>query len=115
MEFLLLLEITDDLMAVLLDVLSARNMDPVVTTIGGFHDQLVKVGVVLQEVEPSFGKFLVGVGLVVIPIGIGGLGDVDVDSFAQSVLRGINTSYLDIQLRATIARADDDWLLSEPY
>lgn len=46
-------------------------MDPVVATVGGFHDQLVKVGVMFQEVEPLLGELHVGVALVVIPIRVG--------------------------------------------
>lgn len=53
-------------------------MNPIIATIGGLHNQLVKVGVVLQEVEPLFGELHVGVAFVVIPIGIGCLGDLDV-------------------------------------
>lgn len=52
-------------MSVLLAVGSAADMDPVVATVGGFYNQLVKIGVVLQEVEPLLVEFHVGVALVV--------------------------------------------------
>lgn len=35
-------------MAVLALVLTATDMDPVVTTVGGLHDELVEVGVGLE-------------------------------------------------------------------
>lgn len=44
---LLLAHVAEDLVTVALGVLTTADMDPVVTTIGGFHDQLVKVGVML--------------------------------------------------------------------
>lgn len=39
----LLLCQSQNLMAILLGVLAARNMNPEVTTIGGLHDELIKV------------------------------------------------------------------------
>lgn len=65
-------------MTVLALVLATADVDPVVTTVGGLHDELVVIRVGLEPREPTFGKFLVGVSFVVVPIGIGGLGDVDV-------------------------------------
>lgn len=44
---LFLAHVAEDLVAVLLAVGSTANMDPVVTTIGGLHNQLVKVSVML--------------------------------------------------------------------
>ena len=35
-------------------VLSARNVNPEVLAVGGLHDELVKVAIVLQPVEPHF-------------------------------------------------------------
>lgn len=58
-------------MTVLLAVGSTADMDPVVATVRGLHDQLVEVGVMLQEVEPLLCELHVGVALVVIPIGVG--------------------------------------------
>lgn len=50
-------------------------------------------------------------GFVVIPIGIGGLGDVDVGSFTKGVLAGVCTTDFDVELVASVAATDDDWLL----
>ena len=47
------------------------------------HNQLVKVGVVLQEVEPLLGEFHVGVELVVIPVRVGIERHMDVGSFQE--------------------------------
>lgn len=49
-------------------------MNPEVTTVGGFKDQLVKVSVMFQEVEPLLGELHVGVCFVIIPIGKAVLG-----------------------------------------
>ncbi len=69
-------------MTVLALVLAAADVNPEVATVGGFHDQLVKVGVMFQEVEPLFGELHVGVALVVIPIGVGVEWYMDVGCFA---------------------------------
>lgn len=97
-------------MAVLLAVGTATDVDPVVTTIAGFHDELVEIRVGLEPREPTFGKFLVGVSLVVIPIGIGGLGDVDVGCFTYCVLAGVCATYFDVELVAAVDATDDDRL-----
>ena len=55
-------------MAVLFAVGSAADMNPIVTTVGGLHDQLIEVRVMLQEVEPLLGELHIGVTLVVGPI-----------------------------------------------
>lgn len=47
MEDLLLTHVAEDLVAVLLTVGSATYMDPIVASVGGFEDQLVKVSVML--------------------------------------------------------------------
>ena len=96
---LLLAHVAEDLVVVLLAVSSATYMDPIVASVGGFHDQLVKVCVMLQEGEPLFGEFHVGVALVVIPVGIGGLGDVDVGCFTKGVLAGVCATDFDVKLR----------------
>lgn len=73
-------------MAVHALVLSARDMDPIVSTIGGLHNQLIEVGVMLQEVEPLLGELHVGVVLVVVPIRVGVKRYMDVSSFTKGVL-----------------------------
>ena len=50
---MLLLGESQDLMAVRFLVLAATDVDPVVAAVGGFEDELVEVGVVLKEVEPT--------------------------------------------------------------
>lgn len=47
-------------------------------------------------------------GLVVIPIGIGGLEDVDVCSFTKGVLAGVCSTDLDIEGIAAVAGTDDN-------
>ena len=79
---LLLAHVAEDLVAVLFAVGSAADMDPVVTTVGGLHNQLVKVSVMLQKVEPLLGELHVGVALVVIPICVGIEWHMDVGCFA---------------------------------
>lgn len=101
---LLLAHVAEDLVAVLFAVGSAADMDPVVTTVGGLHNQLVKVGVVLQEVEPLLGEFHVGVELVVIPVRVGIERHMDVGSFSKNLLAGVRISDIDVKLRATRPR-----------
>lgn len=101
---LLLAHVAEDLMAVLFAVGSAADVYPVVTTVGGFHNQLVKVSVMLQKVEPLLGELHVGVALVVIPICVGVERHMDAGSFSKSLLAGVRTSDLDVKLRATRPR-----------
>ena len=91
-------------MTVLLAVGSTADMDPVVATVRGLHDQLVEVGVMLQEVEPLLCELYVGVALVVIPIGVGVEWHMDVGSFSKNLLAGVRISDLDVKLRATRPR-----------
>ena len=46
--------------------------------------------------------------LIVIPGGIGGEWETDVGSFANSMLGGVGTTNLHVELVATVAGADDD-------
>ena len=50
-----LLQVLDYLVTILLAVLPARDMYPVIFTIAGFHDELVKVAIVLNPVKPFAG------------------------------------------------------------
>ena len=50
---------------------------------------------------------------VVAPINIRGSGNADVAGFAKGVLGGIDASDFDVELWATVARADDDGLARE--
>ena len=106
-------QFADDLVAVLGAVLLARNVDPIVATVGGLHDGLVKICVGDDPLKPLLCQVHVGVTLVVVPVAVVVQRDVDVSCFAHGVLTCVCSTYFDIQLRATIARADDDGLLSE--
>ena len=97
-------------MSVLLAVLATGYVDPVVETVLCFQDELVKIGMLLEEGEPTMGHIHVGVTLVVFPRGVPGLGKADVGRFAQGVLAGINASYLDVERTASVAGTDDDGL-----
>ena len=66
----LLLHVPDYLMTIHSAVLSATNMNPIIFAIGGFEDELVEVGVVLDEIHPAFCFIEVGMPTVVLPIGI---------------------------------------------
>lgn len=48
MNHLLLAHVAEDLMTVALGVLTTTYMDPVVATVGGFHDELVEIRVGLE-------------------------------------------------------------------
>lgn len=51
--------------------------------------------------------------LVVIPVGIGGLGDVEVRCFTKGVLAGVCATDFYVQGIRSVAAEDDDGLLSE--
>ena len=68
---------------------------------------------VLEEGEPMVGNLHVGVALSVHPRGVLGFGKVDVGCFAQGMLAGIDSSYLDVEGWGTITGTDDDGLSSE--
>lgn len=100
-------------MSVLFTVLAARNVNPVVLAIGSLQDELVEIGMLLEEGEPMVGYFHVGMTLSVAPGGILGLGKTDIGCFTQGVLAGIDTSYLNVEGTATVAGTDDDGLSSK--
>ena len=109
----LLLQVTDDLVAVLLAVLPARDMYPEIFAIGSFEDELVKVSVMLKEIKPLAGGFKVSMTLVVIPSGIACKRETDVCSLAQGVLGGIGSTNLDVERVATVTGADDNGAANE--
>ena len=74
---------------------------------------MVEVGMVLQEIKPSVGNGHVGMREVVAPIDIRGSGQAYVAGFSKGVLGGIDTSNFDIELRTSVAGADDDGLARE--
>ena len=45
------------LLAVLLDVLSARDVYPEVFAVGGLDDGLIEVGVIFKKVEPLLANY----------------------------------------------------------
>lgn len=100
-------------MAVLGRVLAAGDVEPVVEAVGGFEDELVEVGVLPEEGDPAVGGFEVGVGTVVFPAGVGGLGKTDVGGFSEGVLAGIDASYTDVEGVGAVAAGDDDGLPGE--
>lgn len=53
-------------------VATARDVNPEVLAIGGFHDELVKVAMAFNEVKPLASSLHIGVPLVIIPSGITG-------------------------------------------
>lgn len=59
-------------MAVGSAILPARDVDPEVLAVGGLEDELIKVSIVLNPVEPFAGSFQIGMTLVVVPGGIAG-------------------------------------------
>ena len=63
-------------------VTTAANMNPEILAVGGFHNELVKVCVVLNPIKPLAGSLHIGVTLVIIPGGIAGEWQTDVSSFA---------------------------------
>ena len=83
-------------------------MYPVVEAILRLEDQLVIVGVLLEEVEPSVAYLHIGMLLAILPRGIRGLGQADVGRLAQGVLASIHTPDLDVEGPTAVARADDD-------
>lgn len=106
----LLLQVSDDLMSILFLVLTTRDVNPEVFAVGGLDDGLVEVRVGGEELEPAVEDVLVAVRLVVFPIGVGSLGDVDVCCFTECVLAGVCSSDLDVESIAAIAGTDDDGL-----
>ena len=95
-------------MSVFPSVFAARYMNPVVLAILRFQDELVEVSMLLEVVEPPAGDVHVGVLAIVVPRGVGSLGQADVGRFAQGVLTGVYSAHLHVEGTAAIAGADDD-------
>ena len=77
-----------DLASVLFEVLPTRDMNSEILSVWGLDDGLVEVGVLNDPVEPAVQDLLVGVGLSIFPLGVRGLGNLDVGSFTKCVLGG---------------------------
>ena len=69
-------------MAVGSAVTTAAHVNPEILTVGGFHNEWVKVAVVLNPIKPLAGSLHVGMALVIIPGGIAGEWQTEVSSFA---------------------------------
>ena len=93
-------EEVDDLMAVARAVRLAGDVDPVFA-MGMLEDELVEVGMVLQEIKPSVGNGHVGMREVVAPIDIRGSGQAYVAGFAGHVLAVLHSTDGFIQGRTT--------------
>ena len=96
-------------MAVELRVATARDVDPEVELVGGFEDELIVVGVVLDEVEPPASLVLVGVTLTVMPLE-GSDRQSDVGCFTELVLRVLAATHIVVDHGTAIARTDGDGL-----
>lgn len=66
-------------------------------------NQLVKIAVSFNPVKPTLCNLHVGVGLDVIPIGVGCLWELDVCCFTKGVLAGVCASDFDVELIAAVA------------
>lgn len=88
-------------------------MNPEIFAIRGFEDELVEVGVMLKEVEPTVGFIHVGVAEVVFPVGVRREWETEVGSFAQGVLGSVGATDLDVELVATVAGGDDNGAANE--
>ena len=78
-------EEVDDLMAVARAVRLAGDVDPVFA-MGMLEDELVEVGVVLQEIEPAVGNGHVGMCFAITLFGVLGDRKANVGCFSQGVL-----------------------------
>lgn len=100
-------------MTVLLAVLSTANVNPEVFPVCCLKNELIKVGVTFQPVEPLAGGLHIGMALVVIPSGVRCNRQAEVSSFSESVLGGIGATNLDIELVAAVAGADHNGTTDE--
>lgn len=93
-----LVKISYRLLKVLLDVLSTRDVNPEVATIGGLDDGLIEVGVCDDPIEPAVEDFLVGVGFSIALFGVRSLGNLDVGCFTKGMLTCIHASDLYVEV-----------------
>ena len=83
-------------------------MYPVVEAILRLEDQLVIIGMLLEEVIPAVSNLHIGMLLAILPRGVWGLGQADIGRFAQGVLAGIHAPDLHVEGPTAVSRADDD-------
>lgn len=88
-------------------------MDPVIASVGGLHDGLVKIGVGDDPLKPLFCQVHVGVTFVVVPVAVVVERDVDVSCFTKGVLAGVCSSNFDVELVASVTTTNDDLLVGE--
>ena len=100
-------------MAVLLAVLATRYVKPVVAAVRSLQNELVEVGVLAEEGNPTLCRFHICMTLVVVPSCILGLWQMDICCLPQSMLAGISSSYLGIEGVTTITGGNDDGLAGE--
>ena len=96
-------------MAIELRVATARDVDPEVEVVGGLEDELVVVGIVLEEVEPLASHIHVGVTLTVMPLE-GSDRQADISCLTELVLRVLAASHIAVDQCTAIARTDGDGL-----
>lgn len=104
---------SQNLMTVLLLVLTTRDVNPEVLVVAGLDDGLIEVRLVGQELKPTVEDVLVGMGFVILPIGVSRFGDLDVSCLTQSVLAGVCATYLNVEGIASVATSNDDRLVGE--
>ena len=73
-------------MAILLGILAAADMYLEVTNVGSLHNELVEVSFGLDPVKPAVEDVFVCMGFAISPLGVRGIGYLDVGSFAYRVL-----------------------------
>lgn len=69
---------SQNLMTVLLLVLTTRDVNSEVLVVAGLDDGLIEVRLVGQELKPTVEDVLVGMGFVVLPISVCRLGNLNV-------------------------------------
>ena len=108
-----LLQIPDDLMPVGTSVASARDVNPIILPIGRFENQLIEIAMVLNPIKPAPCLLKIRVATVIVPGCIRGQWKLDISGLSESMLRGIGSTDLDVELVATIAGRDDNGATDE--
>ena len=98
------------MVAVEFRVATTRDVDPEVEVIGGFEDELVVVGVVLEEVEPPASHIHVGMALSVMPLE-GSDRQADISCLTELVLRVLAAAHIAVDQGTAITRTDGNGLV----
>ena len=96
-------------MAVELRVATTRDVDPEIEVVSCFEDELVVVGIVLEEVEPLASLVHISVTCAVLEL-VGSERQADVGCFSELVLRVLAASHIAVDQSTAIARTDGDGL-----